>query len=384
MKVVAFARAAGGAAAIAPVLQELERQAQVLLLAKDYAARVFRAAGLDSIPFLECSEPAVDRLLTARLGGQPDVVFTSAASLPQLDMTEHRLWGWARAHGVPSVAVLDQWQHYALRFSGLGADEHLAYLPDRIAAMDEYAKHGLIEAGIPAERVVVTGQPAFDRLVHLRDAWTDIDRKLLRHRLGVGLDATLLCFVAESFADTFGDTLGYTEQSVLRDLMAICRRLAAGARRPLHLAVKLHPENDPSAFAWVTSSSRSAGLRVTVHGTEVDSQALLLASDVVIGMTSVLLIESIVLGRPTVSFQPTATQADGLIATVLGAIPLLDRAEACEHTVQLLLQDREFLAAYLRRQTILQVAGSATAKVVELVQACANGIGAIGAVRGRG
>ena len=157
-KVLAFAREAGGAAAIAPALQELLGHASVVILAKDYAHEVFHRAGLRTVTFTECSDAALSRVLAEHWAGQlPEAVFTSATSLPQLDMTEKHLWRWARQQRIPSVAVLDQWQNYAARFSGLGPEEHLAYLPDWIAAMDERAKHGLVAEGLPAERVVVTG-----------------------------------------------------------------------------------------------------------------------------------------------------------------------------------------------------------------------------------
>jgi len=93
-----------------------------------------------------------------------------------------------------------------------------------------------------------------------------------------------------------------------------------------------------------------------------------MASDVVIGMTSVLLVESILLGRPTVSFQPRARHTDGLIATVLGAIPLLDDPQLCARTLHGLLDDSTFRSAYLQRQRILKTDGQATGRVVEWVR----------------
>ena len=91
-RILAFSREAGGAAAIAPVLLELKETAELLVLAKDYAKSIFRDTGLSPIPFPEFSDEAVDRMIADHLGaGIPDVVFTSATSLPQLDMTERYL-----------------------------------------------------------------------------------------------------------------------------------------------------------------------------------------------------------------------------------------------------------------------------------------------------
>lgn len=368
-RILAWAREAGGAAALAPVLRKLQQRAQVLILAKDYAEPVFDEHGLAPVPCPVYADATIQRILAEHMNGErPDVLVTSMASLPQLDMTERYLWRWAKRQGIPSIGVLDQWQYYALRFSGPGPDESLHYLPDWVTAMDEEAKRGLVEAGVPEGCIVITGQPAFDRLRHVREADNPESRAGLRSTIGVAPNARLMCFVAESFAGVFGDRLGYTEHSALCGLIGVCRRLVAGSGRPMHLAVKLHPENTPEQFSWLSAVSLPQGLRLTMHRREPPSIPLLMASDVVVGMTSVLLVESILLGRPTVSFQPGARQTDGLIATVIGAIPLLADEETCLGVLQGVLSDARFRAAYLGRQAQLSTDGRATERVVGLVQ----------------
>ena len=367
-RILAFAREAGGAAAIAPVLHELVAREPVLILAKDYAQSVFRAEGLPAVSF-ETFEPAAVEALSARYlaARWPDVLFTSASSLPALDMTDKYLWGWARQHHVPSVAVLDQWQNYALRFSGPDPAERLQYLPDWIAAMDEHARDGLVAAGIPADSIVVTGQPAFDRLLHLRRADRPGAREHVRRAVGVRKEARLVCFVAEAFAEHFGQTLGFTEQSVLRDLVSICDELVRTQRLNIHLAVKLHPQNDPAAFDWLTHLPLPSGMAATLHWDDPPAHPLVLASDVVVGMSSILLIESILLGLPTVSFQPNAREETGLMATVIGAIPLLRTRDTCLTIVRELLTNPMVRAGYLKQQERVSTHGTAAKGVSDLL-----------------
>ena len=368
-RILAFSREAGGAAAIAPVLLELKETAELLVLAKDYAKSIFRDTGLSPIPFPEFSDEAVDRMIADHLGaGIPDAVFTSATSLPQLDMTERYLWQWARSREVPSVAVVDQWQNYAVRFSGPGPEEHLNYLPDRIAAMDRHALRAMIDAGLPEGRVVITGQPAFDKLSRIRDDYTCDERKAFRRQISVTPDSRLVCFVSEAFGRDFGARLGYTEQSVSRDLLSICTRLAAESGLPLHLAVKLHPQNCLEEFDWLRRLALPSDLRVTLHWTEQAPIPLVMASDLVVGMSSVLLLESILLGRPTVSYQPATKEKDALIATVLGAIPLIDNPEDCQDIFMNLLKDPSFRTEYLGQQMRLTTDGGAALRVADLVR----------------
>src|SRR5436309_838362 len=125
---LAFAREAGGAAVLLPVLNQIRPHTHVEVLAKDYALDIFREAGFAPHELKKVSKNTMNGILKNQ--DRPDVLLSSAASLPHLDMTEKHLWIWARCMGIPSVAVLDQWQNYALRFSGRKADERLSYLPD--------------------------------------------------------------------------------------------------------------------------------------------------------------------------------------------------------------------------------------------------------------
>lgn len=365
-----FAREAGGAAALIPVLQRATGKFHSKVFAKDYALSAFRHSGLEPHELTQVSESEMRRILNEM--GKPDVLLTSATSLPQLDMTEKHLWNWARREGIPSVAVLDQWQNYALRFSGTRPREHLAYLPDWVTAMDQYGKNGLTEAGIPAERVVITGQPAFDRLAHLRDTFTAKERTSIRKHLGVQSKAILICFVCECFSRDFADQLGYTEHTVLKDLIQICSRLASRGSVPWHLAIKLHPQNELSEFEHLKNWDRKTQLTVTVHSTEQAPLPMVMASDVVIGMTSTLLLESILLGRPTMSFQPNAKKRDNLMATVVGAIPFIDNAALCQKTLEKLIRSSDFRLDCLKQQRRVQTDGKAAQRVVDLLMNVAH------------
>lgn len=378
IRVFAFAREAGGAAAIAPVMVGLQESARILVMAKDHAEQVFHQAGLPYVRLQEFSSAAIRSALVDQVGADlPDVVVTSATAVPERDMTERHLWSWARSHGVPSIAVVDQWQYYGRRFSGPGPDDGFGSLPDWISIMDEHAKLETVAAGIDADRIVVTGQPAFDKLARLRETFDDSARQQVRRDLGVLPTGRLVCFVAEALAAYFGDTLGYTEQSVLRDVVSLCRHVGNERDEPLHLAVKLHPQNVPEEFAWLGQPAPGQKLRITVHGTEQPPLPLVMASDVVLGMTSVLLVESILVGRPTISFQPAAKVRDKLVATVVGAIPLIDDQTQCRRALSRLLDDPDFRTMYLQGQSLLAADGGATQRVMDLVKRAA----ARGAIR---
>ncbi len=345
--VLSFAREAGGAAAIAPVCRELRGGgAALLLLAKGPAVAAFADRDLDCIEIDGFAPVEIDRLCIETLGGMPEVVFTSATSLPMLDMTERLLWRWAADRRMPSAALVDQWQNYAIRFSGTAATERLAYLPDRILLMDEQARREAIADGLPDDRLDVTGQPAFDD-IRREHRLLMAERARLRAALGMADDACVVTFVAESLADDYGDSLGYDEQSTLAFLGETLHEVA-GRTGPLFVAVKLHPQNDAARFAWALD--RWPALTLRLFAREVTPRQMIVLSDLVIGMTSVMLVEAILAGKPTVSLELDAKREPQLVATRAGAIPSLRTADAARRTLTSLLIDPAERERYLARQ----------------------------------
>jgi len=251
-RILCFAREAGGAEAIAPVIKNLKNRYTVLLLAKDFAILIFQRHNLEYQEYATHSDEALLMLLARFWEGlMPDVVLTSATSLPWNDMTERQLWLWAGEHAIPSMGVIDQWQNYGLRFSGCNPDEFLAYLPTRITALDERAREEMISEGIPAELIAVTGQPALDVLFKERQAFASSDRKAIRNKVGVETDSFLVLFVSEVMKRDFADSLGYTEESTLAFLIRTLSALIDETGMKLHLVVKLHPQNTTADFAGI-------------------------------------------------------------------------------------------------------------------------------------
>lgn len=348
-KILSFAREAGGASAIAPVCKKiLDRNWQFLLLAKDYSKDVFRREGLEFIDFPEFSESSLDGLLKNGLQGMPDLLFTSATSLPDLDMTEKYLWRWAANKGIKSVAMLDQWQNYALRFSGCKQEEELAYLPDYIFAMDEFAREEMIKEGIAEDRIVITGQPAFDRIAAQREQMANSSLEI-KDRLGISGNKIVVSFVAEAFKGYLTDKLGYDEQSVLELLGNILDRLSRVYKHlNIDFLVKLHPKNNRSEFDWLFSKWPSFNKYVVQN--EITPGEMIAISDLVIGMSSVLLLESIAAGKIVVSLQINSRLESQLVAAKTGAIPFITEEIKARKTIEKLLMDDKFRDEYLKNQ----------------------------------
>jgi len=133
----------GGAEVLIPVIKLLTEQPDYFVSVVGYGFALSRFAAKD-VDVIEI-EPVARGDFDLFTKFAPDILITSATSLPSRDMSEKYLWVNAREAGIPSIAFLDQWQNYAIRFSGAHDDERLAFLPDMINCINDVGRAEMIQ-----------------------------------------------------------------------------------------------------------------------------------------------------------------------------------------------------------------------------------------------
>ena len=312
--VVVLAREAGAAAALAPVARTLIADAEfrVAIVAPDEAARAFERQGL---PILGFPDDPDDRQIDSLLAREDAAALLTGTSVyPDRDA---RWWNAAARRGIPSLALVDHWCNYAERFS---FREPFDCRPDAVAVIDETAAEGLKRQRCPV-RIEISGHPYFDELL-AAGAARERDRHLGRLELGVEGDRQLLVFASEPQASHFGTSLHhqghglYTEREVAAGVLRACATVAPEAM----LIIKLHPLEDVHAFDVMAEAVESLDTKVL---RSYPSTRLIAAADVVVGMTSMFLLESALMGVPTISIRPGGRDDehpwihDGLIESVV-------------------------------------------------------------------
>jgi len=291
---------------------------------------------------------SLNELVLERFGTLPDLILTSATSMPFLDMTERYIWQWGKENGIKTIGVLDQWQNYALRFSGAGEEERLAYMPDHIFVMDDFAKKEMVEEGIPKEKIMVTGQPAFSEVSN-NQRQLQGQTNTIKKEIGIPDNAIVVTFVAEALKKDFADNLGYDEQSTLMFLGEVLEKTASNfIDREIFLIVKLHPENSQNEFDWVESKWPS--LKKCFISNQSSPSEVISVSDFVMGMSSVFLVEAILAEKLVVSLQLNTQLKSQAIAARVGAIPFIRTIKDGEDIILSVLNDQEYRAKYLERQ----------------------------------
>jgi hypothetical protein len=344
MKVLLFARDPGGANAVVPLAPILaERGHEVLLYGKDAALKQYLAygqAGLDLA--VAAPEMSIDSYAGFLQQLAPDFLITATGSD---DFAEKLLWQAAERLAIPSFAILDHWFNYGIRFSPYKLveqelyeqDKRHPFLPSRILVMDDEVRAAMIQEGFAAERILVSGQPHFDSLRQQAKRFVAAEISQYRAQLGIAKTDFLLCFISENITEPDkGDDLGqyywgYTERSVFSELMDALQIATAASGRKVHVVVKPHPNETFDAYsdliAAKTGDLVSASIDTAVHPVK-----LCQAVDLVCGMSSMVLVEAVVLGLPVLSVQiglrhdnPFILDKKGVVRSILQRHELQDK-----------------------------------------------------------
>lgn len=301
----------GGAEVLIPLTQLLsaKKEYRVIVLSYGLGAERFSRKGIAHCEINRVIQN--DRSLFE--SHQPDILITSATSHPEHDMSEKYLWQTAKELAIPSLAILDQWQNYAIRFSGPTSNENLTYLPDYINSIDEIGKQEMIALGFASEKLLTFGHPY---LSTIRDTFDKINVGDVINRLGLPANPKVALFVSEPILEYYGRTRGYDQYQALSIFLEAIKD-NPDSYLPL---IKLHPKDQPGRFKDIIQSYPQ--LTPLIVNTQLNSLECLAIADLIVGMTSIMLIEAFALGKIVISLQPGLKTQDPLILSRYGIIPI--------------------------------------------------------------
>jgi len=301
----------GGAEAVAPVIQALQndRLVQVRAFACREACDVWTR---HNIFFESLSENLTIAQAGEKMLTPPASLLLSGTSYNNSVDLEKRFIAAAHNFGIPSLAVLDFWSNYLVRFQD--SDGRLTFIPDRIAVMDQLAYNELTILGIDPNRLVITGQPAFDVLISWRLGFTLERRRENRIKLDIQETEILVLFASQPLAAVFGRSadnnphyMGYDEFIVIKALLAGLEEIVSRHYKKITLLVRPHPRETTD---WLTLL-HSEHIRILVSS-DMDRRDQAIAADIVTGMNSEMLVETCYIGCLTVSLQPGLRLPDAL------------------------------------------------------------------------
>jgi hypothetical protein len=309
-RILVFSRDPGGANAVIPLVPALRKSGfDVQLYGKEFALVKYLNAGVEAINIADVIPVITEPTLAAFIAKIfPDFVITGTSAN---DDTEKMIWKICESTGIPSMAVVDQWCNYGLRFSEFGVNEIETYeackvhssLPSKIITLDDFARNEMIADGLPEERIIVCGQPYFESLLTHQ-----VDTEIIEHHCrSIAIEANdfVVVFASEPITTTYGEQealryWGYTEKTILDSLVKALEKVAIDFDRQIVLSLRPHPKEGHDHFDNILTQCNRIRWRIDTNSSQ---WTMMQRANLVCGMSSMFLLESVIVGRPTISVQ---------------------------------------------------------------------------------
>ena len=363
-KIVVICGDPGGANAIVPVIKQLhsEKKGQILFFAYRQAIDIMLK---NDIAFSALNEKISDSVILELLRRNRPAIVVTGTSFDPIGL-EIKFIHAARILKIPCLSILDHWCLYSLRFSGENGDQK--YIPDKIAIMDEIAFCEMVAEGFHPDTLVITGHPAFDALTEYKLHFTNEKRQMIRSGFPVHSNELFIVFLSEPISQIWGEDesdpkfVGYTEKSVLTNLVAVLEQISQDCNKPIVLLIRPHPREKTGAYQKITSNT----IRIIISDND-NPREIVMASDLVIGMTTVLLVEACYLGCIVVSIQPGLRVKDDLPTNKNGySIPIYSE-DKIFNTVKGILMDPDIRSEIKKKVEHYNHDGQATKRIVDTI-----------------
>jgi hypothetical protein len=241
---------------------------------------------------------------------QPRLVIVGTSENP--DTPGFQLIEEARLQKIESVVLIDASGNADYRLRGR-TDNPLAYVPDWLIVPDDWTKASYVNLGFPSERVLICGHPHYDYVRECGAKFTLEDKNGQRKRLfhDVQDGQKIVIFASEISTglnpEQYQISDDYTLKGrgrnsdrtsiVLEEFLDAVKNVSP---RP-YLVLRLHPKNTVDELSQFADTFD----QISINEPPLE---LIYFSDLVVGMTTILLFEAALLGKLTLSIVPRSEE----------------------------------------------------------------------------
>lgn len=226
----------------------------------------------------------------------PEYVFTGTSYTSTIEIETLKI---AAEKKVKSYAFVDHWTNIKKRFL---LKDHLHY-PNELWLIDSKASKIALTEGVPEEIIKVTGNPYYKFI----QKWnSSISRKNMADKLNLELTdkSKLILYAPEPFSNIGGvEKFGFDENTVLKILIASLKDITSS----VILLVKPHPNQKIKLLEEVISNYSAGNKNITLVNFS-QTNDLIYHSDLIVGISSNILIEASIMGKNILRFCPIGFQ----------------------------------------------------------------------------
>ncbi len=337
----------GGANAVTPLIDPLRAKGfSVKVIGRGPAIGVYKRCGIE-FQDLGSDTDTGDLLRSVENEFQsisPKLVLTATSAE---DFTERYFWKTASSAGVMSLAILDQWINYGIRFSEYPVTKMDMYLkskthsfvPNRILVMDERAKKEAIMDGLDPEIIEITGQPHFEEVKKRAEEIKAEEMLSVREKYGLSKkEDILIVFASEPIKKDYGPggRKGYDEDIIFEELLSAVDKVSAYSSGKIAIVYRPHPREDVLSATRINECVIGKNTDVYVDH-ETEPILLAASADAIVGMSSMFLIESTLMGKCVISAQIGLRGQDPYVLSRMGKAETITTLEGLCRAVHLVV-----------------------------------------------
>lgn len=358
MKKVLFCfQQVGGASALLPVIEQWRNRYDVIITGRDLVSDDLKQRGIAVSTYkdLGIDQNSISTAPAWFENISPDIVITDTIDLARTSdgIACRDFWRLAARYGIPSIAYVDCWWGYDKRFR-LPEEGSPLILPDYIAVVDKLAEKDIIAAGFPPDKIVVLGSPKFEYLSSF-GAMQNKHRFGERAGMGLNREKFLILFISQPLEKTFGSSspYGFTEKTTLSALVSTLEKFPQNITDNISLIVLLHPEESEEILNGVIET-KSRRFDIEIRKLQ-EPYGLLMSANLVIGMSSIMLAEAVIMKIPVLSVQLDLKQEEILVTNIIGATLSIKDFDHLYDKLFMSIVDDNFRADLIQRQAIFEI-----------------------------
>ena len=258
---------------------------------------VFRNEYTDLVKIKDFNTKFYSEILTKY---KPDYVFTGTSN----NSYEHNIRLLSQQMGIRTIAFIDHWTSYLKRFTFNGK----TFFPDEIWVINDIAKKEAIEAGLPEDKIFISGNPYYEKI---RKFTPKADKESFLREHDIPVDKKIIMFISDNLRESFPKNfynecaLGFDEFTVLSDVLnslyQIHNKDLIDFSKYLFL-IKIHPRGKISKYDFLTKNRKYKFLNIEAKK-KINPLTITYYSDYVLGMFSNMVIEALLMGKKVLRAQ---------------------------------------------------------------------------------
>lgn len=231
---------------------------------------------------------------------KPNYIFTATSN----SNYEHNIRLLSKEKRIRTIAFIDHWTSYLKRFTF----NNKTLFPDEIWVINDVAKKEAIKAGLPEEKIFISGNPYYEKI---RKFIPKVDKECFLKSHDIPVDKKIIMFISENLRKSFPKAakgkciLGFDEFTVLSDILKsffqIHNKNLIDFSKYLFL-IKIHPREKMDKFDLLIENKKYNFLNIEVRK-KIDPLTITYYSDYILGMFSNMVIEALLMGEKVLRVQ---------------------------------------------------------------------------------